>query len=480
MKKIPGPGFSITLRIQYATGFDGVGIIAQAVAAAEALVDSAVGVPGYPGMRVTDVCVFCRDLAQQKEVLAKAKAMKDIQVMQVVDDTYAVHNGGKVRIAGADPLVDLDDLSRQYTPGVGRICRSIANDKERSFVLTQRKNMVAVVSDGSAILGLGNLGPEAALPVMEGKALLFKEFAGVDAFPIVLATQEVDEVVETVVRLAPTFGGINLEDISAPRCFEIESKLKERLSIPVFHDDQHGTAVVALAALQNACEVIGKKLPDLKMVIMGVGAAGTACAKLFLAAGVKDIVGVNRSGVLYDGKPGLNSSQQAFAAMTNPNKEQGTLADVIKGADVFVGLSGPDTVKANNIKLMGKNAIVFAMSNPDPEISPEDALPYVAIMATGRSDYPNQVNNVLAFPGIFRGALDAAATAITPAMNLAASQAIASIAKLDGLRHDYILPRSTDRRVAAAVAEAVKQAAIREGVSQKRPAMPGIGELADA
>lgn len=460
MKKIPGPGFSITLRIQYATGFDGVGTIAQAVAAAEAIVDSAVEVPGYPGTRVTDVCVFCRDLAHQKEVLAKANAMEGIQVMQVVDDTYAVHNGGKVRIAGADPLVDLDDLSRQYTPGVGRICRSIANDKERSFVLTQRKNMVAVVSDGSAILGLGNLGPEAALPVMEGKALLFKEFAGVDAFPIVLATQEVDEVVETVVRLAPTFGGINLEDISAPRCFEIEGKLKERLSIPVFHDDQHGTAVVALAALQNACEVIGKKLPDLKMVIMGVG--------------------VNRSGVLYDGKPGLNSSQQAFAAMTNPNKVQGTLADVIKGADVFVGLSGPDTVKADDIKLMGKDAIVFAMSNPDPEISPEDALPYVAVMATGRSDYPNQVNNVLAFPGIFRGALDAAASAITPAMNLAASQAIASIAKRDGLRHDYILPRSTDRRVAAAVAEAVKQAAIREGVSQKRPAMPGIGELADA
>ncbi len=479
MKKIPGPGFSITLRIQYASGFDGVGALARAVAETEALVDSAVEVPGYPGSRVTAVCVFCRDLDHQKQVLAKVKAIESIRIMLVVDDTYAVHDGGKVRIAGASPLADLDDLSRQYTPGVGRICLSIAKDKERSFVLTQRKNMVAVVSDGSAILGLGNLGPEAALPVMEGKALLFKEFAGVDAFPIVLATQEVDEFVETVARLAPTFGGINLEDISAPRCFEIENKLKERLSIPVFHDDQHGTAVVALAALRNACEVVGKKLTDLKMVIMGVGAAGTACAKLFLAAGVKDIVGVNRSGVLYDGKPGLNSSQQAFAAMTNPNKVQGTLTDVIKGADVFVGLSGPNTVKEEDIKLMGKDAIVFAMSNPDPEISPEIAAPHVAIMATGRSDYPNQVNNVLAFPGIFRGALDAAATAITPAMNLAASEAIAFIAKQDGLQHDYILPRSTDRRVAAAVAAAVKQAAIRDGVSQQRPPMPGIDELPD-
>ena len=480
MKRNPGPGFSITVRIKCAHNFDGVAAASREVAEGGGLVDWALPAGGAPTARAADLSVFCRDLDHQAEILERLRRADGIEVVNVDDDTYAVHRGGKLRVAGAGHLEDANDLSRQYTPGVARICRSVARDRERSFLLTQRRNMVAVISDGSAILGLGNLGPEAALPVMEGKALLFKEFGGVDAFPIVLATQDTDEIVRTAELIAPSFGGINLEDIAAPRCFEVEEKLQSRVDIPVFHDDQHGTAIVALAALRNACAVVGKRLADLRLVVMGVGAAGTACARLFLAAGVGEIIGVNRSGVLYDGKPGLTPAQQAFAAMTNPEKRRGGVSDVIVGADVFIGLSGPDTVSERDVGSMARDAIVFAMSNPDPEIKPEQALPHVAIMATGRSDYPNQVNIVLAFPGVFRGALDAGASRITQGMNLAASEAIAAIAVQDGLTREYIIPRATDRRVAPAVAEAVAEAAGRDGVSRRRPPIPGIGALADA
>ncbi|MDR0361858.1 MAG: NADP-dependent malic enzyme [Planctomycetota bacterium] len=478
MKRIPGPGFSFTLRVSWPDAVDGLGLLAAAAANAGATIDQVVR-PEAGEARQRAVTFFCGSLEHQQTTLAALRAVEGVAIERVDDDTYFGHRGGKLRVAGAEPLLDARDLSRQYTPGVARICRSIANDVQRSFVLTQRQNMVAVISDGSAILGLGNLGPEAALPVMEGKALLFKTFGGVDAFPIVLATQDVDAIVETAALVAPSFGGINLEDISAPRCFEIEKKLQERVEIPVFHDDQHGTAVVTLAGLVNAAKVVGKRLEDLTVVFQGVGAAGTACAKLFLSAGIRNIVGVNRSGILFDGKPGLNPAQRHFAAVTNPGKIQGGLADAMRGADVFVGLSGPDTVTVEHIRTMARDPIVFAMSNPDPEINPEAAGPHVRVMATGRSDYPNQINNVIAFPGIFRGALDAGAKRITHEMNIAASRAIAAIAEADGLSPDHVIPHPFDRRVPEAVAKAVHAAAIGGGDVRKRLDTPGVGSLAD-
>ena len=480
MKKICSPGFSITLTCQFSRDANGVAGLTAALAAAGGLVEQ-ISLVKEDGANLTQkVQVRARDLAHQAELVKVTKECANVKFENVDDDTFVQHCGGKVRIAPAHPLEDAAVLSRVYTPGVARICRAIDKDKERSFALTQRRNMVAVVSDGSAILGLGNLGPEAAMPVMEGKALLFKRFGNVDSFPICLATQDVDEIVRTVALMAPTFGGVNLEDIAAPRCFEIEEKLQKIVDIPIFHDDQHGTAIVATAGLMNAAKLVGKKLSDLKIIFMGVGAAGTACTKLFMTAGVKDIIGVNRSGVLWKGKENLNVSQKAYAEITNPKMVKGTLADVIKDADVFVGLSGPDTMDVEDVKKMAKNAIIFAMSNPDPEIRPEIAAPHVAVMATGRSDYPNQINNVLAFPGLFRGALDVRASRITPNMNLAAANAIAAIAEADGLSKDHIIPNPFDMRVPKAVAEAVMEAARKDGVAREVVPMPGMGDLADA
>ncbi|MDR1535896.1 MAG: NAD-dependent malic enzyme [Planctomycetota bacterium] len=480
MKKNCSPGFSLTLTVKFSRADNAAGKLVGALLAAEGEIEAVELVEESSASVTQNFRVRARDLAHQGDLLAATKGTPGAELIKVVDDTFACHVGGKLRIASGFPLEDAADLSRLYTPGVARICRSIAKDKERSFTVTQRRNMVAVISDGSAILGLGNLGPEAALPVMEGKSLLFKKFAGVDSFPIVVATQDVDELVRTAANIAPSFGGINLEDISAPRCFEVEEKLQKLVDIPVFHDDQHGTAIVATAGLMNAAKVVGKKLADLKIIFMGVGAAGTACTKLFKTAGVRNIIGVNRSGVLWRGKEGLNVSQKAYAEMTNPDLIKGTLADVIKDADVFVGLSGPDTVKVEDVKKMARNAVIFAMSNPDPEIRPEIAAPYVAIIATGRSDYPNQINNVLAFPGLFRGALDVRASRITPNMNLAASNAIASIAEADGLARNRIIPNPFDPRVPKAVAEAVMKAAKADGVAREEIPMPGIGSLSDA
>jgi malate dehydrogenase (oxaloacetate-decarboxylating) len=368
------------------------------------------------------------------------------------------------------PLKTRDDLSMAYTPGVARICSAIAERPELVWDLTVKRNAVAVVTDGTAVLGLGDIGPEAALPVMEGKAMLFKEFGGVDAWPLCLATKDVDEIVAAVVATAPGFGGINLEDISAPRCFEIEERLRERLDIPVFHDDQHGTAVVVFAALLNSLRVVGKRLEDVKVVLVGVGAAGTAISKILLAAGVRRLIGCDRPGAIHRGQAGLDARLAEYAELTNPDGEGGTANDVLAGADVFIGVSGPGAVSAEAIGTMAEGSIVFAMANPTPEVHPEEIHDVAAVIATGRSDYPNQINNVLAFPGIFRGALDVRASAINEEMKLAAAEAIAAAVKPDELSPEYVIPSVFNREVAPLVASAVAAAAESSGVARRRRA----------
>jgi malate dehydrogenase (oxaloacetate-decarboxylating) len=389
-----------------------------------------------------------------------------VTVLDHHDRTFRMHEGGKIEVLPLFPVGDEDDLSMAYTPGVARVCKAIAEDEALADEYTIRKNTVAIVSDGTAVLGLGDIGPKAAMPVMEGKALLFKEFGEVDAFPICLDVSTPEEVIETVVRLAPTFGGINLEDIKAPGAFEIEAELKRRLDIPVFHDDQHGTAVVALAGLQNALRVVGKNMADVSVVVAGLGAAGIAVGKILLEAGVGHIVGLDRAGAVWNGREDLNSAKQWFAENTNQRMLKGSAADVLVGADVFLGLSGPGLITADDVKSMAADPVIFAMANPDPEILPEEVEGLVGVMATGRSDYPNQINNVLAFPGIFRGALDARASDITEGMKLAAALAIAESISSDELAADFIIPSVFDKSVSIRVAEAVRDAAIKEGVSR--------------
>lgn len=374
---------------------------------------------------------------------------------------------GKLQVTSKVKIKDRNDLSTAYTPGVAEPCRKIRDNKQDVYKYTCKANTVAVVSDGTAVLGLGDIGPEAAIPVMEGKAILFKEFAGVDAFPICLDTKNVDEIVETVKRIAPVFGGINLEDISAPRCFEIERRLKEELDIPVFHDDQHGTAIVVSAGLINAVKLVGKKMEDINVVINGAGSAGISICKLLMQLGVGNVVLVDKEGALCPGEKWMNSAQSAMALVTNKNEERGTLADIIKGKDVFVGVSAPGVLSAEMVETMAEDSIVFAMANPTPEIMPEEAKKgNVRVMATGRSDYPNQINNVLVFPGIFRGALDVRATAITEEMKVAAAKAIASIVSDEELSEEYIIPGAFDERVVHVVAKAVSDEAIKLGITK--------------
>ena len=374
---------------------------------------------------------------------------------------------GKIEINSTVKVESMEDLSLAYTPGVAEPCRKIHQNIDDVYQYTRKWNLVAVVSDGTAVLGLGDIGPEASMPVMEGKAVLFKSFGDVDAFPICLKTKNVDEIVATVEAISPTFGGINLEDISAPRCFEVERQLKEKLDIPVFHDDQHGTAIVVLASLVNALKLTGKAIGDVRVVVNGIGSAGTACAKLIMEAGVKDMILCDRQGILYDGMEGLSDAHAQMAAITNQGKLKGSLADALVGADVFIGVSAPGLVTADMVRTMNKDAIIFAMANPTPEIFPDEALAAgAAVVGTGRSDYANQINNVLAFPGIFRGALDVRATAINEEMKVAAAKAIADIAAKDGLRHDYIIPKPFDERVGEHVAEAVKKAARETNVAR--------------
>jgi malate dehydrogenase (oxaloacetate-decarboxylating) len=409
--------------------------------------------------KVRDVTVEASDAAHIERIVAAMRAVPGVDVEHVSDRTFQLHLGGKIEVRSKAPLRNRDDLSMAYTPGVARICSAIADDPEQVWSLTIKQNAVAVVTDGTAVLGLGHIGPEAALPVMEGKAVLFKEFGGVDAFPICLGTTGPDEIVATVTAIAPVFGAINLEDISAPRCFEIEERLQEELDIPVFHDDQHGTAVVVLAALHNALQVVGKQLADCRIVVAGVGAAGFATTRMLLRAGAADVVGCDRRGALFTGRPDLKGSKAQYAALTNRHGLRGTADDALVGADVFVGLSGPGAISVEGVRSMADGAIVFAMANPAPEVLPEEIESCAMVVGTGRSDYPNQINNVLAFPGIFRGALDARAAAITEEMKLAAAEALAAVVKPEELAPDYVIPSVFDRSVAPAVAEAVAAAA---------------------
>ncbi len=374
---------------------------------------------------------------------------------------------GKIQVVSNAPVSTKEELSIAYTPGVAEPCKEIAKDATKAYDYTRKGNMVAVVTDGTAVLGLGDIGPMAGLPVMEGKAVLFKTFADVDAIPICLASKDTEEIIQAIKMIAPTFGGINLEDIAAPRCFEIESRLKKELDIPVFHDDQHGTAVVTVAAMINALKIVGKKIEDVSAVVNGSGAAGIACTKLLMALGLKDVILCDRSGAIYKGREGLNAAKAEIAEITNLKMKKGTLEDVIKGADVFIGVSAPNTVTKEMVRSMNQNPIIFAMANPEPEIYPDVAKEAgAAVIGTGRSDFPNQINNVLAFPGIFRGALDVRARDINDEMKLAASNAIASLVSEDELNPDYIIPNPFDERVAKAVAERVKEAAIKSGVAR--------------
>jgi malate dehydrogenase (oxaloacetate-decarboxylating) len=403
-----------------------------------------------------------------KKITDTVGALTGVKVIDVSDQTFLMHLGGKIEIQPKIPIKNRDDLSRVYTPGVARVCMAIHEKPHRAHTLTIKRNTIAVVSDGSAVLGLGNIGPEAAMPVMEGKAMLFKQFAEIDAFPLCLDTQDTEEIIKIIKSLAPTFGGINLEDISSPRCFEIEQRLIEELDIPVFHDDQHGTAVVILAGLINALKLVGKNLEDCKIVVCGIGAAGIACTKMLLAAGAKNVIGCDREGALVRTKNYQHAAWDWYAENTNPNLEEGSLSDVIQNTDVFIGVSGPGVLKVEDVKNMSTDPIVFAMANPTPEIDPEEAEPYVRVMATGRSDFPNQINNVLCFPGIFRGALDCRASRITEEMKIAAAKAIADVVEDEELNEHYIIPSVFDQRVVQKVSEAVVKAAYESGVARKR------------
>ena len=413
-----------------------------------------------------EITVECWSVEHRGQVISAVQGVRDAELVEISDRTFEVHRRGKIHTGLNMPVKTRDDLSMAYTPGVARVCTAIAENRQKAFKYTIKANTVAVVSDGTAVLGLGDIGPEAAMPVMEGKAMLFKEFADVDAFPICLNTKDVDEIVETVIRISPTFGGINLEDISSPRCFEIEQRLKEALDIPVFHDDQHGTAIVTLAALINACRLTGREMEDLDVVMVGAGAAGVAVAKILLDAGVTSIVACDRFGAIHAGRDdyaagSMNAPKRWLAENTNAGRREGQPREVIEGTDLFIGLSGPGIIDAPDLQRMNPDPFVFAMANPNPEVKPEDAAPHVRVMATGRSDYPNQINNVLAFPGVFRGALDARSTAITEEMKLAAARGIAEVVTDEELDEDYIVPSVFNRDVSRAVASAVAEVAAR-------------------
>jgi malate dehydrogenase (oxaloacetate-decarboxylating) len=462
----PSASYSATVRVRLD---DHPGVFAR-LASAIAEAGGSLGAIDLVGIerstKIREVAVLATDGAELEHVVAAMSGVDGVEVADVSDRTFSMHDGGKIEVVGKVPLRTRDDLSMAYTPGVARISQAIADDPEQVWSLTTKQHMVAVVTDGSAVLGLGNVGPEAALPVMEGKAMLFKEFGQVDAFPICLATQDVDEIVAAVRAIAPGFGGINLEDIAAPRCFEIEQRLRAELDIPVFHDDQHGTAIVVLAALLNALRTVGKQLEDVKIVTTGCGAAGTAVTKILLGAGARRIVGCDEEGALYRGRAGLTPAKQSYAEVTNPDDERGSADEMLAGADVFIGVSVPGAVTRAGIERMAADPIVFALANPRPEIDPEEIEDLAAVIATGRSDYPNQINNLLAFPGVFRGALNVRASTIDDSMEIAAAHALAGVIHAADLSRDYIIPSVFDRSVAHTVAEAVARAAQTAGLAR--------------
>jgi malate dehydrogenase (oxaloacetate-decarboxylating) len=451
------PGYGITIRVEGPASAQPVAEITQAILAAGASITALDVVESVLDRVVIDVTCDAIDAEHAEAVTAAISANPNLVVRKVSDRTFLLHLGGKIEIASKVPLKTRDDLSRAYTPGVARISQAIAKDPSDLRRLTIKRNTVAVVTDGSAVLGLGNIGPGAALPVMEGKAALFKRFADVDAWPVCLDTQDVDEIVRTVQIIAPVYGGINLEDISAPRCFEIEARLRELLDIPVFHDDQHGTAIVVLAALTNALKLVKKDLADARIVLSGVGAAGTAVAKLLVAKGAKHIIGFDKDGLVAESNGDSDPMRQWFITNCAPGNFRGDIHEALKDADVFIGVSAPNVLTEADIKSMAKGSIVFALANPDPEIDPAIARKYAAVVATGRSDQPNQINNVLAFPGIFRGLLDARITKITDQMLVAAAEAIASCVSDDQLNANFIVPSVFDQNVVQKVAASVKK-----------------------
>ena len=471
MIPVPNASFSLTLRVKLLSRAGTLGALTTAIGRAGGDIGAIDIVSVGQGFVIRDISVDAASSIHGEEIVNAVRSVPGIEVIHVSDRTFLMHLGGKIEVVSKTPLKTRADLSMAYTPGVARVCEAIHQKPENVFTLTIKKNTIAVVTDGTAVLGLGDIGPLAALPVMEGKAMLFKEFAGVDAFPICLDTKDPDEIVRTVKAISPVFGGINIEDISAPRCFAIEERLQAELDIPVFHDDQHGTAVVVLAALVNALKLVDKRMEDIKVVVNGVGAAGIACTKIIMAAGVRNVIGCDRQGAIYLGRgEGMNRMKEWYAAATNPDQERGTVHDVIRGADLFLGLSVPGAITMNDVRRMARQPVVFAMANPTPEIMPEEAEPYVAVMATGRSDYPNQINNVLCFPGIFRGALACRASRINEEMKLAAATAIAGLIADDELHREYIVPSVFDKRVAEAVARDVEKAAYRSGVARRESA----------
>jgi malate dehydrogenase (oxaloacetate-decarboxylating) len=468
MAVLPSASYSLTARLQIANRPGMLGRVASAIGEAGGDIGAVDLVESARDRVLRDITINARDSDHGQQIVNRLKHLAGVRVINISDRTFLMHLGGKIEVRSKVPVRTRDDLSMAYTPGVARVCMAIADDRQRAFALTMKQNTVAVVTDGSAVLGLGDIGPEAALPVMEGKAMLFKEFGGVDAFPICLATKDVDRIVETVKLLAPAFGGINLEDIGAPRCFEVEDRLRKDLDIPVFHDDQHGTAVVVLAALLNALRIVRKDIRRVRVVVTGVGAAGTATIKILQSSGVRDIVGVDEHGIIHKGRAkGLDFMKRWVASSTNPRKLRGGLADAVKGADVFIGLSVPGILSVRDVKQMARDPIVFAMANPVPEIQPEDAGRHVRVMATGRSDYPNQINNVLCFPGFFRGLLDSRARTVNDEMKLAASRALARCVSAGELSEEYIIPSVFNKSVAPAVADGVARAAQETGVARR-------------
>ncbi len=463
-----GPAYSVTIRAEYENSPGMLGKITTCIGECGGDMAGIDVISATDTKMVRDLTVYASGVEHTQKIIDSVGGMDGVDIRSVSDATFLFHLGGKIEMRSKVPAKTREDMSKAYTPGVARVCMAIYEDPEAVWALTGKANTVAIVTDGSAVLGLGDIGPKASMPVMEGKALLFKELSGVDAWPICLDTQDVDEIVAIVKAIAPGFGGINLEDISAPRCFEIEERLKAELDIPVFHDDQHGTAVVMLAGLINALAVTGRNPEDIKVAVLGVGASGTACAKIMMSHGVKNIVGFDRQGALtHDRDYSDNRFKQWFADNTNPNNEGGTIGEVLKGADVFLGLSGPGLVTKEDIAGMADNAIVFALANPTPEIAPEELPDNVYVVATGRSDYPNQVNNSLGFPGLFRGIFDVRASEINDPMKLAAARALASVIPEDSLGPDFVIPSVFDANVVTRVAAATAQAAIDSGVARR-------------
>lgn len=469
MTHVPSPSYSITIRLEIDNRIGMFAQIATMISQTGGDLGSIDIVRVEKGKIVRDITVDARDEEHEKEIVKSIQTIPGIKVLRVMDRTFTSHHGGKIEIRNKIPMRNRNDLSMVYTPGVARVCKNIQGNRENAFRYTIKGNSVAIVTDGTAVLGLGNIGPEAALPVMEGKAMIFKEFAGIDAFPITLRTNKAKDIIQTIKNISPSFGGINLEDISAPRCFEIENRLQQSLNIPVIHDDQHGTAVVVLAALINVARLMKRDIKKLKIVVTGAGAAGLATASMLASYGIKDIIICDKEGAIYEKRRvDMDKYKKSVAKRTNPRKVKGSISDAMKGAHVFIGLSAPNIITPRDIQKMSKNPVVFALANPEPEIAPEDALPLVKVLATGRADYPNQINNMLSFPGIFRGLLDVKAHGINEEVKFAAARAIAYTVKDDELHEDYIIPSIFDRKVVSNVAHAVSEAARKSGIALKR------------